>query len=201
VKKVIPLVPIFFCIYRTFLVATQHLRTLLSIILTNSEVRKLFSDFSVVGADILSKAAVYLAQKIAPTDEQLRNLDRSAPDDEFITAGGRPTGQGETPVPELSVPGTSKTLQQHPKENDPQIVHTNGSKRSVGEAAQQAHEESSDKAGHITAEAGQKVQDYAGTDSPQETEEKKMGMREKMRQMGVSPQIRPSRAYIYLGAL
>jgi hypothetical protein len=37
------------------------------------------------------------------------------------------------------------------------------------------------------AEAGQKVQAYADTDSPQEAEEKKMGMREKMRQMGVSP--------------
>jgi hypothetical protein len=36
------------------------------------------------------------------------------------------------------------------------------------------------------AEAGQKVQAYADTDSPQEAEEK-MGMRKKMRQMGVSP--------------
>lgn len=128
-----------------------------------------------------------MSQKIAPTDEQLRNLDRSAPDDEFITAGGRPTEPGETPVPELSVPGTSKTLQQHPKENDPQVVHTAGPKWSIGEAAQQAHEDLGDKAGHISTEAGQKVQDYADTDSSQEAEEKKMGMREKMRQMGVSP--------------
>jgi len=173
-----------------FLVAVQHLRTLLSIILTNSEVRKLLSDFSVIGVDLLSKGATHIAQKIAPTSEQLRNVDQSAPDDEFITAGGRPAGPGETPVPEFSVPGTSKTLQQHPKENEPRIVDADGTKKGVGEATQQAqgqYGELRDRAGQIGAEAGHKAQDYADTDSPQDVEEKKTGMREKMRQMGVSP--------------
>ncbi|KAF8805918.1 hypothetical protein BYT27DRAFT_7191832 [Phlegmacium glaucopus] len=167
--------------------AVQHLRTLLSIILTNSEVRKLLSDFSVIGADLLSKGAAHLARTIAPTDEQLRNVDQSGPDDEFITAGGRPAGPGETPVPELSVPGTSKTLQRHPKENEARIVDADGTKEGVGEASQQAqgqYSELKDRAGQISAEADHKVKDYADTDSPQEAEEKKMGMREKMRQMG-----------------
>ncbi|KAF8812610.1 hypothetical protein BYT27DRAFT_7207628, partial [Phlegmacium glaucopus] len=165
----------------------QHLRTLLSIILTKSEVRKLLSNFSVIGADLLSKGAAHLARRIAPTDEQLRNVDQSAPDDEFITAGGRPTAPGETPVPELSVPSTSKTLQGHPKENEARIVDADGTKEGVGEASQQAQEQYSelkDPPGQIGAEADHKVKDYADTDSPQEAEEKKMGMREKMRQMG-----------------
>ena len=117
-------------------------------------------------------------------------MDRSAPDDEFITAGSRPAGPGETPVPELSVPGTSKTLQQHPKEDEALIVDDDGRKKSVGEETEQAqgkYGELRDRAGQVGAKASQKAQDYADTDSPQESEEKKMGMRERMRQMGVSP--------------
>jgi hypothetical protein len=120
----------------------------------------------------------------------LQNVDQSAPDDEFITAGGRPAGPEETPVPELSVPGTSKTLQQHPNGNEARIVDADGTKKSVGEAAQQVegkYAESKDRAYQNGAEAVDKAQGDADTDSPQEAEEKKMGMREKMRQMGVSP--------------
>lgn len=110
-------------------------------------------------------------------------MDRSAPDDEFITAGGRHVGPEETPVPEMSVPGTSKTLQQHPNGKEARIVDDDDTKMSVGEATQQV-EGSTHQVG---AEAVYKAQGYADTDSPQEAEEKKMGMREKMRQMGVSP--------------
>jgi hypothetical protein len=53
-----------------------------------------------------------------------------------------------------------------------------------------------DQAHQIGAEA----QGYADTDSPQEAEEKKMGMREKMRQMGVSPKfVIYSRIYLPFG--
>ena len=116
-------------------------------------------------------------------------MDQSAPHDEFITAGGRSVGPEETPVPDLSVPGTSKTLQQHPKENGARIVDADDTKKSVGEATQQVegrYEESKDRAYQTGAEAVNKAQGHADTDSPQEAEEKKVGMREKMRQMGVS---------------
>ena len=116
-------------------------------------------------------------------------MDRSAPDDQFITAGGRPS-EGETPVPELSVPGTRNTLRQHPNENGVRVVNADGTEKSVGEETQQVqgtYEELRDRAGQIGAEVGYKAQDYADTDSPQGVEEKKMGMREKMRQMGVCP--------------
>ena len=116
-------------------------------------------------------------------------MDQSAPHDEFITTGGRPAGPEETPVPEFSVPGTSKTLQHHPNENGAHIVDQDSTKKSVGEATQQVegeYGESRDRAHQKGTEAVYKAQEYADTDSPQETEEKKMGMREKMRQMGVS---------------
>lgn len=129
-------------------------------------------------------------------------MDRSAPDDEFITAGGRSVGPEETPVPELSVPGTSKTLQQHPSENEPRIVDADGTKKSVGEVTQQVegtYGESKDRAHHIGAEAVDNAQSLVDTDSPQEVEEKKMGMREKMKQMGVSPIFVPyPRIYLLL---
>ena len=101
-------------------------------------------------------------------------------------------GQEETSVPELSAPGTSKTLQQHPNENEPRIVLTNGTEKRVGEVAQQVEGrcgcgESRDRAHQVGTEAVDKAQGYADTDSSQESEGKKMGMREKMRQMGVSP--------------
>lgn len=115
-------------------------------------------------------------------------MDQSAPHDEFITAGGRPVGPEETPVPDLSVPGTSKTLQQHPNDNAARIVDADDTKNSVGEVTRQVegrYEESKNRAHQIGAEAIHKTQGHADTDSPQEADEKKMGMREKMRQMGV----------------
>ena len=188
-----------FSLLSTSLVAVQHLRTLLSIILTNSEVRKLLSDFSIIGAELLSAGAAHIAQRIRPTDEQLHGVDRSAPDDQFITAGGRPAAPGETPVPELSVPGTNKTLQQHPNENEARIMDADGTNKRVGEAAQQARDqcrELKDRAGQMGSEAGQKVEDYVDTNSPHD-EEKKMGMKEKMKQMGVSFCIHPIFAHIF----
>ena len=111
-------------------------------------------------------------------------MDRPAPDNEFVTAGGRPAGPGETPVPELSVPGTDKTLQQDPNENETHIVDADATKKSVGEEAQMKYGELKAQAQN-GVETGHKVQD-ADTELPQEPEEKKTGMREKMRQMGVS---------------
>ena len=56
---------------------------------------------------------------------------------------GRPVGPEGTPVPDVSVPGTSKTLQQHPNENEPRIVDANGTSKRVGEVTQQQSRRSS----------------------------------------------------------
>lgn len=78
--------------------ATQHLRTLASLVLTNAEVRKLIEDFSVIGRDLLARGAVKVAEKTRPDEERLRRVDEPGPDSRFITAGGRQIGPDETPV-------------------------------------------------------------------------------------------------------
>ncbi|KAK1217909.1 hypothetical protein PQX77_019418 [Marasmius sp. AFHP31] len=56
-------------------VAIKHLRTLLTLLLTNSEARKLVSDFGLVGRDLLSKTLVKAAEGVAPNEERLRGVD------------------------------------------------------------------------------------------------------------------------------
>ncbi|TRM64226.1 hypothetical protein BD626DRAFT_429803 [Schizophyllum amplum] len=65
--------------------AANHLRTLMSLILTNSEVRKLLSDFAVIGRDVLAKGASEAAGKLRPTEDQLAKVDEPAPEGEFMS--------------------------------------------------------------------------------------------------------------------
>ncbi|KAG6809329.1 hypothetical protein H0H92_000666 [Tricholoma furcatifolium] len=81
--------------------AIRHLRTLLSLVLTNSEVRKLFSDISVMGRDLLARGMTKAVSHIAPGAEELKRVDEPAPEGEFIT--DRP---GEQRL-EARVPGTN----------------------------------------------------------------------------------------------
>ncbi|KNZ77287.1 hypothetical protein J132_05945 [Termitomyces sp. J132] len=90
--------------------AIRHLRTLLSLVLTNSEVRKLLSDFSLIGRDLLSTTLQKASSQIAPTRDELARVNEPGPENQFITEGGRPIGQGETPVLEARVPGTDATI-------------------------------------------------------------------------------------------
>ena len=78
--------------------AVHHLRTLLSLIVTNSEVRKLFSDFAVIGRDLLARGAIKVAEKTRPDEDRLRTVDDTAPSDQFVSEGGRIVGPDETPV-------------------------------------------------------------------------------------------------------
>ncbi|KAF7974468.1 hypothetical protein HWV62_12112 [Athelia sp. TMB] len=94
--------------------AVQHLRTILSLILTNSEVRKLLSGFSLIGRDLLARGAATAADGLRPDQEALAN---SAPNGQFITEGGCVAGPNETPVLEARVPGTDHTVTQHPKDD------------------------------------------------------------------------------------
>jgi hypothetical protein len=64
--------------------AAQHLRTLLSLILTNSEARKLLSDFSLIGRDLLARTASMAADAIKPDEEKLARADDTAPQDQFV---------------------------------------------------------------------------------------------------------------------
>lgn len=78
--------------------AVGHLRTLLTLVLTNAEVRKLAADFAVVGRDLLARGAVKAAEALRPDEERLAQVDDTAPRDQFVTEGGRTVGPDETPV-------------------------------------------------------------------------------------------------------
>ncbi|KAJ7490866.1 hypothetical protein FB451DRAFT_1513957 [Mycena latifolia] len=64
--------------------AAHHLRTLLSIVLTNAEMRKLLTDAGTVGRDLLSKGAAKAAERVAPNPEKLQRADDPAPQDHFL---------------------------------------------------------------------------------------------------------------------
>jgi len=95
--------------------AVRHLRTILSLVLTNYEIRKLLSDFSLIGRD-LARGASKAADSLRLDQEALAH-DETAPQDQFITEGGRKVGPTETPVPEAKVPWMGHTVAQHPKED------------------------------------------------------------------------------------
>lgn len=98
--------------------AVKHLRTLMTLVLTNSEVRKLLSDFGLIGRDLLAIGASKAATNIAPPEEKLRQVDAAGPHDQFVTEGGRKTTDlNETPVLEAGIPGTEKQIRHHPYES------------------------------------------------------------------------------------
>lgn len=120
-------VTLFYCLFFLFfsdsnLIAIKHLRTLLTLVLTNSEVRKLLYDFSVIGRDLLAISATKTAEKIAPHDEELRSVNDTAPHDQFITQGGRVAQPGETPVFDSN--GVEQKKQQALPEGD--VVQSKG---------------------------------------------------------------------------
>lgn len=105
----------------------------MNIVATNSEVRKLLTDFGLIGRDLLSKAASKAAENIAPSPDRLANVDRPGPQDQFVTNGGRTTGTEETPVLEARIPGTDHVVSHHPDQPEPQIT-TNGETRGASQA-------------------------------------------------------------------
>ncbi|KAJ7334937.1 hypothetical protein DFH08DRAFT_1083444 [Mycena albidolilacea] len=64
--------------------AAHHLRTLLNIVLTNAEMRKLIVDAGTVGRDLLAKGTAKAAEAIAPNPEHLARADDPAPHDHFV---------------------------------------------------------------------------------------------------------------------
>ncbi|KAI0328370.1 hypothetical protein GY45DRAFT_1005773 [Cubamyces sp. BRFM 1775] len=117
-------------------IAVQHLRTLLSLVFTNAEVRKLFGDFGVIGRDLLARGAEKVAEKARPDEEELRKIDDPAPSHTFHTEGGRTVGPDETPVPEVNVPGTDIRVAHHPRAEDPAA----GTKIQKGDEVKRADE-------------------------------------------------------------
>jgi hypothetical protein len=76
--------------------AARHLRTLGELIATNSEVRKILSDFSVIGRDILARTASHAAESVRPEQDALTKVDRPAPLDQFEASGSKQGTNGST---------------------------------------------------------------------------------------------------------
>ncbi|RXW16225.1 hypothetical protein EST38_g9633 [Candolleomyces aberdarensis] len=131
--------------------AVRHLRTLLTLILTNSEVRKLLSDFALIGRDLISIGASKTSTLLAPHPDKLAEVDRPAPHDQWVTEGGRVVGTNETPVLQLKgkapavgegeqgVGTQAAEIKMHPKHDTQPTLHTEGGTHvPLGTAAQDA---------------------------------------------------------------
>ncbi|KAF7324755.1 hypothetical protein MKEN_00517300 [Mycena kentingensis (nom. inval.)] len=75
--------------------AAHHLRTLLSLVLTNAEMRKLLADFGTVGRDLLSRGAAKASEAIAPNPDKLGQADEPGPSDEFVDKDPLANGQSK----------------------------------------------------------------------------------------------------------
>jgi hypothetical protein len=143
--------------------AVRHLRTLLTLVLTNSEARKLLSDFSVIGRDLLAKGASKAASNIAPPEDRLATVDHTAPNDQFITEGGRIAGPNEKPVLEGKIPFTNKTVKRHPDDEDFKLRHPTGEEQNVGEIREAGREQFESVQDEARRRAGGAMEDRDAT--------------------------------------
>jgi hypothetical protein len=127
--------------------AVQHLRTLLNLILTNSEARKLLSDFGIIGRDLLARSAVKVAENLRPDEERLGKVDHSAPQDQFVTEGGRVAGPGEKPVFDTKLP--FDTSFKHDPDAPQPTVERRGEVRGVGDVIDSGRQQFSDVRGAV----------------------------------------------------
>jgi hypothetical protein len=142
-------------------VATKHLRTLLNLIATNSEARKLLSDFSVLGRDILARATTHAAEAIRPDEEKLNQIDQSAPADDFRTQGDRTVGPNETPIPAVPIPGVDGAVTHEPEGGV--RIQADGEKFAPEQVRDRAAQVAGDKAAEATDKGtteAQRVAEY-----------------------------------------
>ncbi|KAK2464849.1 hypothetical protein APHAL10511_003148 [Amanita phalloides] len=165
--------------------AVRHLRTLLRLILTNSEIRKLLSDFSIIGRDLLAKGTHKIAGVIAPKGEELAHVDESTPGDRFVSEGGRPVGPNAAPVLDVNIPGTDALVKEHPQKGAV-VQGTSGKQRDVQDVGREKVDEVKSQAKVSKDEAKGKIRDQAQEKketaiSAEEGEKKKKGLIEKMK--------------------
>jgi hypothetical protein len=131
---------------------------LLSLVLTNSEARKLLSDLSLIGRDILSHGLVKASNGVAPDPDRMKDVDATAPHDQFITEGGRHVGPDETPVLETDVPAVG-TLTAHPKADDVQVRTREGEIKSGNQLIREGKQKAAETADTVGREAADTAAD------------------------------------------
>ena len=78
---------------------------------------------------------------IAPAKDELAEVDKPAPEGEFVTEGGRKVGTMETPVVEAKVPSVEKNIVHKPKEGATVVKGEGEPGTDVGELAQAMREQ------------------------------------------------------------
>ncbi|EOQ98692.1 hypothetical protein J056_003212 [Wallemia ichthyophaga EXF-994] len=76
--------------------ALHHLRTIFTLIATNSEIRKLLTDSKILGFDLFADAAANAANMARPPAEQINKLDETAPEG-WKNNDGSIVGADQTP--------------------------------------------------------------------------------------------------------
>jgi hypothetical protein len=98
-------------------IAAKHFRVLLTLFVTNAEVRKLAKDLGFVGRDIFASTASRAADKARPSEQQLNQIDKEAPSKQWIGADGQKLGPNDTP--ELQVKGPDGSQVRYNPKDDP----------------------------------------------------------------------------------
>lgn len=75
--------------------AVQHLRTLLKLVFTNSEARKLLADISLIGRDLFARGAAKAAESARPDQDRLARVDDAAPSQQWVGPDGSTSGPHE----------------------------------------------------------------------------------------------------------
>lgn len=115
--------------------AAKHIRVLASLFLTNGEVRKLVSDLGLIGRELLSNAAVKVADASRPSQEQMGQVDNPAQANTFIGPDGQTLGPNDSP--QLAVKGPDGTQIRYDPKHPPsqaQIHDGQGNVTTAGEA-------------------------------------------------------------------
>ncbi|KAG8905215.1 hypothetical protein FRB99_000484 [Tulasnella sp. 403] len=111
--------------------AIEHLRTLLTLVLTNSEARKLLSDVSLIGRDLFARGAMKVAEKSRPNPEQLANVNEAAPPETWESTNAN-ANAGQTPAASANVGGTS--VVHDPKTGNTTVRNPDGTTQTAGAA-------------------------------------------------------------------
>lgn len=141
--------------------AGTHLRTLLTLLVTNSEARKLLSDFGLVGRDLLSKGLVKAAEGVAPPEEKLQSVNEEHKGDSFISKEQQEKEKAQ--LRDLKAKANEKKEQANEK------------KEQAKEKKEQVKDEAADR-----AETAREEGVGAATESPPTSPPKKKGLMERM---------------------
>lgn len=95
--------------------AAENLKTLAKLIYTNSEFRKILKDIGLLARDVAADAAAKAAETARPSEQQLKQIDETAPDNQWVTTDGQVRGPNDA-VPDTGVQQKREQAQQAKEE-------------------------------------------------------------------------------------